>query len=107
MIYTYQIVDGFETLLGPETIHIPMVIALVWQMKFPELTDNEEHYLHARKLYWISLVYHGLATVHLLTKRHGWAWTSNLSQYLILLIIGQVYLTINAMVIVFNTTKEE
>ena len=42
MIYTYQIIDGFETLLGPETIHIPMLITLVWQMGFPELNDSEE-----------------------------------------------------------------
>ena len=79
MIFTYQIIDGFETLIGPETIHIPMLISLVWQMGYPEISEIEEHYLHARKLYWISLVYHGLSAGHLLTKRHGWAWTSNLS----------------------------
>ena len=107
MIFTYQIVDGFETLIGPETLHFPMLVTLLWQMGYPEITDPEEHYLHARKLYWISLLYHGLAALHLLTKRHGYAWSSNLSQYLILLVIGQVYLTINAMVIVFSTTKDE
>ena len=106
MIYTYQIIDGFESLLGPETIHLPMVISLVAFMRYP--TGEADHWANARELWWQAVIFHAGCTVHNLLKRSRVAWSANTSQLLVvLLIIGQAYLTITSMLIVINSIGHE
>ena len=106
MIYTYQIIDGFETLLGPETIHIPMFISLVGFMGYPD--EEAEHTLHNKWLWWTAAVYHFFASWHHLGKRHPWVWSHYLLQNLaVFLIIMQCFVTVKSMTIVFHTNLSE
>ena len=106
MIHTYQIIDGFETLIGPETIHIPMFIALVGFMGFPE--EDFEHTLQSKNLWWAAAFYHFFASTHHLSKRHPSMWSHPVLQNIAVgLIILQCFVTVKAMTIVFHTNLSE
>ena len=102
MLHTYQIIDGFEALLGPETIHIPMFIALIALMGYPgEDTGEEAPYI--RKMWWTSAFYHFCASAHHIAKRFPKARSRNIMQNLgVALILIQVYLTVRSMIVVWR-----
>ena len=106
MIYTYQIIDGFESLLGPETIHIPMLISLLTFMGYPE--GEESYEISARKLWWYSVLFHFFCAVHRLLRSTRWVWAENVAPLLsVLLIVGQGYLTITSTLIVISSVEAE
>jgi len=77
MIFTFQIIDGFETLLGPETIHIPMFISVLVFMRYPE--EDTPNLVHSRELWYQAAFFHGIASLHHLARRFKWAVVSNFS----------------------------
>ena len=111
MIHTYQIIDGFEAILGPETIHIPMFVTLVAFMGYPR--EESEVLDDIRRMWWTAVIYHFFASWHHLGKRHPWVWQHYLLQNLsVALIVLQVFLGVNSMAIVWRTyliesTEEE
>ena len=110
MIYTYQIIDGFEALLGPEIIHIPMLVTLLAIMGYPDdATEEQKSYL--RRLYWYSAFFHGFCSLHHLLKRapsKTVPWMTNITQNLaIFLIVGQGYLIITSTTLVIYSYQEE
>ena len=68
MIHTYQIIDGFEALLGPETIHVPMFVILIALMGYPG-DESAEEAPEIRKMWWTSAFYHFFASWHHIAKR--------------------------------------
>ena len=108
MIYTYQIIDGFESLLGPETIHIPIFLSLVFFIGTPEGETDERD--RSNNLFWQSAIFHfTCAFYHLLTRLRTCNYCFQyLSQiFAIFLIIGQAHLMITATILVIHSIAEE
>ena len=95
-------IDGFEALLGPELLHIPMFIALL-VLGYPKHSClAPEAIALAIKLWWVAVIFHFFASWHLLGKRHSFIWAHPMAQNLApVMIVLQCYLSLCSMQIVF------